>query len=213
MHEDPHPPRRRYRDVLRQRLDSDSDPNAPVERADMLHPLDQEIQSLRDQPALTPLDQLHLQTLTRLRALAQQLQPWDGRPFEEIPPDVQAHLDTLHEAFDQLAPWAIWCTLKKSAHPWMAPWFERYVLGPLYVPSARGRRPDSGYFSSRDEFLAALLLVMRHVHQHNPPVSRAKVARSFHLTPVGVKTSYRQLKRWLDDFGVDFDALKSTLTP
>jgi hypothetical protein len=52
---------------------------------------------------------------------------------------------------------------------------------------------------------------MRHVQKYDPPVSRAKVARVFHLTHGGVKTSYRQLHRWLKRFKVDFDALKASL--
>jgi hypothetical protein len=129
----------------------------------MLHPLDQEIQTLRGQPALTLLDQLHLQTLTRMRTLAQQLQPWDGRPADEISPDVQVQLNQLHKALTPEVLMYLWVMLKQSHQPWMAPWFEVRVMVPvLTAPPVRAGRPRAtALFDSPEEFRESVMALIR----------------------------------------------------
>jgi hypothetical protein len=84
------------------------------------------------------------------------------------------------------------------------------------APPRRGPGRPKGrgaYFQSREEFELVLWLAMRHVHTYDPPVSKPKVARAFRLTGREIKTSYRQLHRWLLHFKIDFDALKRSLSP
>jgi hypothetical protein len=75
----------------------------------------------------------------------------------------------------------------------------------------RGRPPGSGYFSTREEFIAILRLVMTHVQRHNPPVSKTKVAKSFAVMPRGIRTSQRQLQAWLQAYEVDWSELRRTI--
>jgi hypothetical protein len=78
----------------------------------------------------------------------------------------------------------------------------------------RGRPKGAGaYYQTRHEFELVLRRTMRHVQKYDPPISRAKVARHFHLTRGGVKTTYTQLYRWLKQHKVDFDTLKASLSP
>lgn len=76
----------------------------------------------------------------------------------------------------------------------------------------RGRPKGSGYFATRQEFMTVVLRAMRHVQQYDPPVTKAKVARVFQETS-SVKTSYRQLKTWLDGFDLSWQDLLSRIRP
>jgi hypothetical protein len=161
MPDTPQPPRR-YRDLLKQRRDSDPDPSAHAEGADLLHELEQAIETLIDKPIFTPLDCLDLTTLRHMHALAQQLQPWHGRPYEDIPPDVQAHLHELHETLRPQALLSVWIMLKRD-RPWLASWFEgRVINSPPMVPGFRVGRPrGTPGFRDAEEFREIVLAVMR----------------------------------------------------
>ena len=78
-------------------------------------------------------------------------------------------------------------------------------------PAPRGRPKGSGTFETREEFLAALRLVIRHVRQHNPPVTQSKVATYFHRVAGLVCGSDRQLRDWLEAFGLVWDEVRSSI--
>jgi hypothetical protein len=81
------------------------------------------------------------------------------------------------------------------------------------VPRRRGPKNSRYFTGGRPEFEATLVVAMRHVHRHDPPITKTKVARAFSFTPKGLNTSYRQLQTWLKKFNVDFDALRLAIEP
>jgi hypothetical protein len=82
----------------------------------------------------------------------------------------------------------------------------------LAAHATRGRPPGAGrYFSTPQEFVQALLLTMRLIHHRQLPISQAEVARCFPFVRGGLEISPRQLRRWLVQFDVNFDELRSTV--